>query len=263
MSDFLDFFRIKKNLINLLLLGILVLALPLGVDLIRQQQIIKSRALAEPIVFAGDNVEQKDGKWIAKAPQISLEITSPLGPPASPRPSTSPSPGSSPSPSGTKFVLYWGNTPVSIRITLEGKYGITWLNHAGLDPGVTIGGARTAGIIGPDYWPGYSVYRGDPNVVNNADLSPYSQPAELIGHPERLVLYWGSTPKENRLPLEGKYNLTWLNHAGLPAGMGLDAARSAGIIGSNYWPGYSVYNGDRSVLTNADLAPYAKPQELK
>src|SRR3990172_4405966 len=180
MSDFLDFFRIKKNLINLLLLGILVLALPLGVDLIRQQQIIKSRALAEPIVFAGDNVEQKDGKWIAKAPQISLEITSPLGPPASPRPSTSPSPGSSPSPSGTKFVLYWGNTPVSIRITLEGKY-----------------------------------------------------------------------------------DLTWLNHAGLPAGMGLDAARSAGIIGSNYWPGYSVYNGDRSVLTNADLAPYAKPQELK
>ena len=98
MEDFLDFFKQKKNLANLLLLGILVLALPLGVQLIRQQQIIKSRAIADPIVFVGDNVEQKDGKWIAKKPQISLELTSTLSQRGSPTPTQSPisSPTSSP-----------------------------------------------------------------------------------------------------------------------------------------------------------------------
>lgn len=91
MGDFLDFFKQKKNLINLLLLGILVLALPIGINLVRQQQILKSRAVADPIVFAGDNVEQKsDGTWVAKDPKISLELTSPLGPPASPAPISAP-----------------------------------------------------------------------------------------------------------------------------------------------------------------------------
>jgi len=114
MSDFLDFFKNKKNLINLLLLGILVLALPLGVDLIRKQQIIKSRAIADPIVFVGDNVEQKDGKWIAKDPQISLELTSPLGPPVSQV--ISPSPTVPPSPSCSYKLIFGLNGPVSEKI---------------------------------------------------------------------------------------------------------------------------------------------------
>src|SRR3990172_9539806 len=114
MSDFLDFLKNKKNLINLLLLGILVLALPLGVDLIRKQQIIKSRAIADPIVFVGDNVEQKDGKWIAKDPQISLELTSPLGPPVSQV--ISPSPTVPPSPSCSYKLIFGLNGPVSEKI---------------------------------------------------------------------------------------------------------------------------------------------------
>jgi len=81
MGEFLEHFKNeaksllldKKNLANLLVLGILILAVPLGVDLIRKQQIIKSRAAADPIVFTGINVVQRNGQWMALKPQISLE----------------------------------------------------------------------------------------------------------------------------------------------------------------------------------------------
>lgn len=84
--------RNKKNLAGLLILGILILAVPVGIDLIRHQQIIKSRAAADPIVFTGPNVVQRDGEWKAVKPQISLELTSPLGPPGTVSPSSSPTP---------------------------------------------------------------------------------------------------------------------------------------------------------------------------
>lgn len=84
MGEFLDFFKNKKNLATLLLLGILILALPLGINLIQKQQTLKSRATADPIVIKGStDVYQVDGQWVAKKDaKISLEITSPLGPPA-------------------------------------------------------------------------------------------------------------------------------------------------------------------------------------
>ncbi len=98
MKEFLDLFRNKKHLISLLLLGILIIALPLGIKLVSQQKIIQSRATNPPIVFKGNNVVQRNGQWIAIKPQISLELTSALGAPAStPVPGASSSPSSSPS----------------------------------------------------------------------------------------------------------------------------------------------------------------------
>lgn len=85
----------KKNVIGLLVLGILVLAIPLGVNLLKYQQIVKSRATNPPIVFTGDNVKQMaSGQWavIDATKAISLELTSPLGPPGSPSASVSPTP---------------------------------------------------------------------------------------------------------------------------------------------------------------------------
>lgn len=82
MGEFLDFFKNKKNLINILILGILILALPLVVAGLRWQQIIKSRAVADPIVFTGTNVTKKnDGSWVARTATVSVQLTSPLGPP--------------------------------------------------------------------------------------------------------------------------------------------------------------------------------------
>lgn len=95
-SETKDLFRSKKNLINLLVLVILILALPLSVNLVRQQQIIKSQAAVDPIVFTGSNVEQRDGKWVALKPQISLELTSPLKPASQPTGTPSPTPPSTP-----------------------------------------------------------------------------------------------------------------------------------------------------------------------
>lgn len=84
MGEILDYFKNKRNLVSLLILGILILGIPLGVNLVRLQQIIRSRAAGEPpIKFVGDNVKQKsDGSWVATKPQIQLQLTSPLGPPA-------------------------------------------------------------------------------------------------------------------------------------------------------------------------------------
>ncbi|MDO8573849.1 MAG: hypothetical protein Q7R77_03800 [Candidatus Daviesbacteria bacterium] len=77
MGEFLDYFKNKKNLANLLLLGILVLAIPLGVNLIKQQQILKSRATAAAIVFSGPNVKTIGSKTVATKPDVILEITAP------------------------------------------------------------------------------------------------------------------------------------------------------------------------------------------
>ncbi len=81
-EEFKTFFKNRKNLISVLLLGILILALPLGIRQLQMQQIIKSRAATDPVVFTGPNVKQKgNGVWVATKPKISLQITSPLGPP--------------------------------------------------------------------------------------------------------------------------------------------------------------------------------------
>lgn len=80
MGELLEFFKKRKNLINVLILGILILGLYLGIGLAKREQIIKSRASEYPVVFTGDNVTQKDGKWVAKSPKVTLKLTSPLGP---------------------------------------------------------------------------------------------------------------------------------------------------------------------------------------
>ncbi|MBI4035997.1 hypothetical protein HY383_03530 [Candidatus Daviesbacteria bacterium] len=84
MREFLDLFKNKKHLISFLLLGILILALPLGIKLLSQQKIIQSRAANSPIVFKGDNVAQRNSQWVALKSKISLELTSSLGAPGAP-----------------------------------------------------------------------------------------------------------------------------------------------------------------------------------
>lgn len=89
MGEFSELFKHKKNLITLLILGILILAVPLGINLIKKQQIFKSRAAGEPIAIkATTEVFQKTKpggglEWVAKKnAKISIELNSPLGSPA-------------------------------------------------------------------------------------------------------------------------------------------------------------------------------------
>lgn len=103
MGEFLDFFKTKKNLTSLLLLGIIILGLPIGIRLLKQQQILKSRAQREdPIVFVPSETlfQQTDGKWVTTRSNISFKITSPFGPQGgvspTPAPTATPPPGEIP-----------------------------------------------------------------------------------------------------------------------------------------------------------------------
>lgn len=77
----------KKNIINFLILGIMVLAIPLSINLVRQQQILKSRATAASIEFldkahGGSTdcvVSKTGGGQRATCPNISVRITAPTG----------------------------------------------------------------------------------------------------------------------------------------------------------------------------------------
>ncbi|MEK7617166.1 MAG: hypothetical protein AAB414_03860 [Patescibacteria group bacterium] len=82
----------KKNILNLLILGIMVLAIPLSINLIRQQQILKSRAASTDIKFltkddpgGTDCVKSRGGKFVATCADIKVRITAPTGAEARPK----------------------------------------------------------------------------------------------------------------------------------------------------------------------------------
>lgn len=82
MREFLN----KKNLFNLLLLGIMVLAVPLTVKLVKQQQILFSRANAARVEFltpdfGGTNcVINRGGNKVAVCSDVKVRITAPTEP---------------------------------------------------------------------------------------------------------------------------------------------------------------------------------------
>lgn len=93
-----EFVKSKRTLFNLVTLIILVVALPIGINLVRQQQIFRSRASALPIeVIEGDCVEERNGKKVLICSEVPLKLTSPIGgvKGGSLKPSTSPQPSSS------------------------------------------------------------------------------------------------------------------------------------------------------------------------
>ncbi len=93
----------RKHLVSILILGILILAIPIGMELLKNQRIIRSRASGDPIAFVeSDDVFQKEGKWFTKNKKISLKITSPLGGPVSTAAPTTSVPTTAPTTSPTQ-----------------------------------------------------------------------------------------------------------------------------------------------------------------
>lgn len=102
-----DFLKSKKNIINTLVLLILILAIPLGLNLIRKQQTLKSRAVTGPtgVIFSGPNVATRNNKTILKLQvndagvseaKVDLIITAPNAPGT--QPTSTPGPSGSPAP---------------------------------------------------------------------------------------------------------------------------------------------------------------------
>lgn len=109
----------KKNIITILILAILLAALPLGIKLVREQQILRSRALEgtaqiEFVTEGNPNIVERAGRKVLKVnpntntARIGVKFTSPFGPAPSgagqisptptPTPTISPSPTPSPGP---------------------------------------------------------------------------------------------------------------------------------------------------------------------
>ncbi|TSC86838.1 MAG: putative peptidoglycan binding protein [Microgenomates group bacterium Gr01-1014_7] len=109
-----DFLKNKKNLITVLILLILITGIPLGLQLIKKEQTLKSKAVEPPrgVTFSGPNVATRNNRTILKLDadgnaRVDLVITAPnvpgTQPTSTPSPSGSPAPTSavSPSPTGT------------------------------------------------------------------------------------------------------------------------------------------------------------------
>jgi len=94
----------KKNSATLLFLTLMLVILPLGIVLIKQQQIFFSRAAGETIkIGTGRCIEEKDGKKVLICNEIPLLMTAPFDPNATPTPSVNPSPTANPN----GLVAYW------------------------------------------------------------------------------------------------------------------------------------------------------------
>ncbi len=68
----------RREIVNLLIIFVLILAIPVGVMLLRQQQILRSRANIVPITFTGPNVKTINNKLVALKENVQLSIVSPL-----------------------------------------------------------------------------------------------------------------------------------------------------------------------------------------
>lgn len=103
MDELSGYFKIRKNLFNLLLLVLLVISLPLGIYLTRVQQILRSQAQERPITFLeGRCVKIQKDKTVAVCGDLAFQLVSPLGPPfVSATPSATPSPTPTPSPTAS------------------------------------------------------------------------------------------------------------------------------------------------------------------
>ncbi len=64
----------KKNIFNLLLLGILALGIPLSTNALKEAQILRSRADNAEVKFVGDNVKLIAGKPVTTSVNVTVEL---------------------------------------------------------------------------------------------------------------------------------------------------------------------------------------------
>ncbi|MBI2022230.1 right-handed parallel beta-helix repeat-containing protein [Candidatus Daviesbacteria bacterium] len=80
LSSFFASFKNRKDTLNTLFLIILIITLPLGIDLVRQQQILRSRAAVAALEIVKDDcVEERNGKKVLTCGSVPLKIVSPIG----------------------------------------------------------------------------------------------------------------------------------------------------------------------------------------
>lgn len=78
MSDYLKEILSRKNLINILILAILVLAVPLTINLVRQQQILFSKAATDSVQLVDNScTTTQNNKKVLTCPTVTLNFVAP------------------------------------------------------------------------------------------------------------------------------------------------------------------------------------------
>lgn len=121
MDSIQELLRNKKTLITLLLTGILILAIPLGISLVKYQQRLSSQAAIPNIeVTEGDCVKLKNGVKVLTCGFVPLKLNFPTTPTPSPTNSPTPTPTSTATGSATVTPTA---TPVTQVIRVNGSDG--------------------------------------------------------------------------------------------------------------------------------------------
>lgn len=109
MHEFQIFFQNKRNLVGFIVLVVLILAIPLGIYLVKKTQIFSPKAeetgaitLAEGSCVSTD----ASGNKVLTCKDVPLRLVAPSFSTFSPSPSPSPSPSSSPSPTVTQKRVF-------------------------------------------------------------------------------------------------------------------------------------------------------------
>lgn len=78
MPDYLKEILTRKNLINILILAILVLAVPLTINLVRRQQILKSKAATDTVQLLDNSCTSvQNSKKVLTCPTLTLNFVAP------------------------------------------------------------------------------------------------------------------------------------------------------------------------------------------
>lgn len=69
----------RKDIISFIVLGLLIIAIPIGIKLLQNQQILKSKAATEKIIFSGTGVNCSGTTCTTTSPTIDIGVSSTLG----------------------------------------------------------------------------------------------------------------------------------------------------------------------------------------
>lgn len=71
----------KKNIINLLLLAVIILAIPVAVKLVQTQQQLQSQATTVGGFSFPELRQDSAGNYVTNTPNVKVQLNSPFGPP--------------------------------------------------------------------------------------------------------------------------------------------------------------------------------------
>lgn len=174
MEALIEYFKVKKNLIKVLIVALLIIGIPVGIYLIQTQKIFKSGASVKRIEFTGPNVEQRGDKLVATKQEIALKLTTIIdqeqSPSSPPVPSTPPQPSAPVEPGRATASINASPATTTAGHAVTISWSSTNAAKCYLDyPGVGAKEVSTSGsdVYHPDTTTTYGVRCEAPGVISS------------------------------------------------------------------------------------------------